>query len=423
VGCPNENSRVGIGVGTVPEAKLHVANTVGGSASNHAGWFDMQGSTGNNAGIRAMAKGSPGSENYGVQGRAYNASSKNFGLHGWGILDGNGTTSENHGVYGSGQVGEAATCTTNYALRAYALANGTTTDNYGLRANARANGTTTNNYGIHAVANGSGAGTHYGIWAEAPGSSPHWAGYFVGRTHCTLGAWTSSDENLKTDIADLEGSLEKVLSLEPKSYRYNSSTYGFMGYDDSQHIGLLAQNVESVLPELVAEVTHPASYDENGDEINPAVDFKAIRYDGLIPVLIAAMKDQQAIIAEQSSRLDHLETALANCCALPGNDADQRSGSIDNSQLTDPASERLLTIAPNPFTDRTTVSYTLERGGRAQLLVNSSDGKHLQVLEEGVRSEGQYNYTWSTAHLAPGVYYVTLLLDGEPLVKRAVKVQ
>ena len=57
------------------------------------------------------------------------------------------------------------------------------------------------------------------------------------------------------------------------------------------------------------------------------------------------------------------------------------------------------------------------------LIVNGSDGKHLQVLEEAVRSEGQYQYVWHTAHLAPGIYYVTLLLDGEPMVKRAVKVR
>lgn len=65
--------------------------------------------------------------------------------------------------------------------------------------------------------------------------------------------------------------------------------------------------------------------------------------------------------------------------------------------------------------------YTLERPGRVQLLVNSADGRHVQVLHEGVLPAGEHRYEWSTGHLAPGVHYVTLLLDGEPLVKRAVK--
>jgi hypothetical protein len=65
--------------------------------------------------------------------------------------------------------------------------------------------------------------------------------------------------------------------------------------------------------------------------------------------------------------------------------------------------------------------YTLERAGRAQLLVNSGDGRHLRVLSEAQLEAGEYQHVWNTAHLAPGVYYVTLLLDGEPLAKRAVK--
>jgi hypothetical protein len=36
---------------------------------------------------------------------------------------------------------------------------------------------------------------------------------------------------------------------------------------------------------------------------------------------------------------------------------------------------------------------------------------------------GAHRYEWNTAHLAPGVHYVTLLLDGEHVVKRAVKVR
>lgn len=114
-----------------------------------------------------------------------------------------------------------------------------------------------------------------------------------------------------------------------------------------------------------------------------------------------------------------MEEALAVCCArqpLPGlmpNDEGPSEGKA----------ERLLRIDPNPFTDRTIIRYTLERGGRMLLLVNSSDGKQLRVLQEGVQEAGEYQQEWHTSHLAPGIYYITLMLDGEPLVKRVVKVQ
>jgi hypothetical protein len=57
-----------------------------------------------------------------------------------------------------------------------------------------------------------------------------------------------------------------------------------------------------------------------------------------------------------------------------------------------------------------------------QLLANSADGKALKVLQEATLEAGAYQYNWETTDLTPGVYYVTLLLDGEPLVKKAVKV-
>jgi hypothetical protein len=83
--------------------------------------------------------------------------------------------------------------------------------------------------------------------------------------------------------------------------------------------------------------------------------------------------------------------------------------------------ERLLTIVPKPVAPYTAVGYTLERGGRVMLLLTGSDGRRMQVLHEGHMEAGQYQHDWHTAQLAAGVYHITLLLDGEPLVKRAVK--
>ncbi|MBX2972945.1 MAG: hypothetical protein KF797_07575 [Flavobacteriales bacterium] len=77
---------------------------------------------------------------------------------------------------------------------------------------------------------------------------------------------------------------------------------------------------------------------------------------------------------------------------------------------------------PNPFNEPPTVYYTLERAGRMQLLVNSADGRDLKVLHEATQEKGDYQFQWDTNALVPGMYYVTLLLDGKPVVKKAVKV-
>ncbi|MCW5900635.1 MAG: hypothetical protein KIT10_15345 [Flavobacteriales bacterium] len=182
--------------------------------------------------------------------------------------------------------------------------------------------------------------------------------------------------------------------------------------------------MEVILPELVMDVERPAAIDSTGTDTEPALTFKAINYDGLIPVLVGAVQAQQQVIAQLQEQMAAMQEQVAACCAQD-TDKSYQPGPMDgHGQVKqDPALERLLRIDPNPFNDATTVRYTLERAGRVQLLVNSGDGKQLQVLHERLASAGDHHYDWHTAHLAPGVYYVTLLLDGEPLVKRAVKVR
>jgi hypothetical protein len=240
-----------------------------------------------------------------------------------------------------------------------------------------------------------------------------------------------SDENFKTNVEDVGDPTTLLSQLIAKRYEYRTEEFPHLGLADGLHWGFIAQEVEQVMPDLVHQVVIPAVLDSLGNETHPSLDLRTLNYMGLIPLLVESNKQQQQMLDEQASALNDLQQivadmqqALALCCTNPsdGQQLQTPGDGIEGRMLPDAGSERLLTIAPNPFTEQTTVSYTLERGGRAMLMVNGSDGKHLQVLEEGARSEGQYQYVWHTAHLAPGVYYVTLLLDGEPLVKRAVKV-
>jgi hypothetical protein len=317
------------------------------------------------------------------------------GLHADAVVGANATVQNNHGIFTKATGGANA---------------------FGIKA--WASGAATNYGGFFDVWDTDTGMTNYGVFAKAPNSSSHWAGYFVGRTHCTLGDWTSSDEGLKTNIQPLSGGLEKLMAIAPRSYQYNAAEYSFLGFDDTPQLGFIAQELEQVLPELVTVVRHPMQVGADGALLNPALEFKAIRYDGLIPVLAAAIQEQQA-------QLEQLREQLAACCNRPTG-SDHRMAPAPGTSAPDEllqGQERYLRIAPNPFTDRTTLYCTLERGGRVQLLVNSADGRDLRVLSEAQREAGEYQYEWDTMALAPGVYYITLLRDGEPLVKRAVRVR
>jgi hypothetical protein len=96
---------------------------------------------------------------------------------------------------------------------------------------------------------------------------------------------STSDERLKTDIHPLEG-LPKVLALRGVRFRWRK--------DGSAAIGLIAQEVEKIFPEIVST--------------SVVSGFKAIRYDALIAPLVEAVKDlygmcQQALsLATANSR-------------------------------------------------------------------------------------------------------------------------
>ena len=101
----------------------------------------------------------------------------------------------------------------------------------------------------------------------------------------------NSDARLKANIVSLGGTLTKLLQIDGKSYT--------MKKDDSekQKIGLLAQDIEKVFPELVSE-SH---------------GIKSVNYQGLVPVLINALKEQQneiEILKQQQSEIDELKTML-----------------------------------------------------------------------------------------------------------------
>lgn len=245
-----------------------------------------------------------------------------------------------------------------------------------------------------------------------------WAGLFgykvniVGDAYIN-GTHYTSDQELKTNVEDLGNAMEGILALQPKTYNFRASEYPWLNLDEDRHMGLMAQDVAEVYPDLVKRRSLSAEFDEEGNMTHPAHEHLTLNYTELIPLLIAGMQEQNARIAS-------LEELLSACCANP--DGGVRSAPMTPEGTGPDSGDRRLHIQPNPFNEATTVSYTLERAGRMQLLANSADGKQLQVLQEGQRPAGDHRFEWNTSGLEAGMYYVTLLLDGQPVVKKAVKV-
>jgi hypothetical protein len=87
----------------------------------------------------------------------------------------------------------------------------------------------------------------------------------------------ASDDRLKTKLGNIQGALEKVKALNGFQYKWNDLAQG-MGMDDSVHVGLSAQEVQKVLPEVIRQAP-----------INN--EYLTIQYEKLVPLLIEAIKE------------------------------------------------------------------------------------------------------------------------------------
>jgi len=95
----------------------------------------------------------------------------------------------------------------------------------------------------------------------------------------------SSDARLKSNIVSLGSTLSRLLLIDGKSYEMKGK----------QKIGVLAQEIKEVFPELVTE---------------DANEMLAVNYQGLVPVLINALKEQQSeieILKQQQAEIEELK--------------------------------------------------------------------------------------------------------------------
>lgn len=157
-----------------------------------------------------------------------------------------------------------------------------------------------------------GSGYRIGVYGYASGGASNYAGYFNGNVYVNGTVTETSDRSLKKNILPISGSLEKVLELKGVTYEwksqeelslFNSGKGELKKEIDLQRfdfpkgiqLGVIAQDVEKVAPELVHT-------DANG--------IKSVDYIKIIPLLIEAIKDQQNIIESQSRKITELEGAV-----------------------------------------------------------------------------------------------------------------
>ena len=201
-------------------------------------------------------------------------------------------------------------------------------------------------------------------------------------TVCSMGVALFSDASLKNNIQTIENGLSKVVNLRGISFAWNQANDSAMA---GTHFGFVAQEVESVLPDIVD--TEPSG-------------LKTLANTEIIPFLVEAIK-------ELKLQVDSLASS-------------SRIGS-GNTQVIELESDIILyQNAPNPFSNETTIRYFIpDNGSNARMLFFDETGRIIK--EETIQNLGDGAVTLKTFGLSSGIYTYALEVNGKIIQTRKMQ--
>ena len=249
-----------------------------------------------NRAVAAEAVTQASGRNVGAQAIVHSSQTKNIGFQALMFDGGTGVTSEdNLGVE-------------------LDISNSSTSSNKGIYANI--NGASVNNTGLEVNVSG-GSSSNIGMIVNATTAAELNGNVYVNGDLNYSGALNNtSDRNLKENIQPLMNGIETIMKLNPTTYNFRGDgEYKGLSLSKGLHYGLIAQEVEEVLPSLVKDNTH--TYLESAEGTGPnnpdekteikVMDYKTMNYTELIPVLIKAVQEQQEEIEVLKAKIKELE--------------------------------------------------------------------------------------------------------------------
>ncbi len=93
----------------------------------------------------------------------------------------------------------------------------------------------------------------------------------------------TSDARFKENVITIDDALKMVMEMRGVTYDWKLNEFPNKGFEEGEQVGVIAQEIEKVLPQVV-------EVDEEG--------YRSVEYSHIVPVLIEAIKQQQALIAE-----------------------------------------------------------------------------------------------------------------------------
>lgn len=290
--------------------------------------------------------------------------------------------------------------------------------------------TANTNYGV--IAQAIGGNINYGIFASGGGNASSYAGYFSGDVFISGsgivngGTPITSDIQFKTNINPIQSASTIISQMQPKSFYFDTLANNAMSFSTAKQYGLIAQDVEQVLPELVKNVTRPTQYDTSGNVTYQELNFKTVNYNAFIALLIKSQQEQQSTIDSMRTMMTQMATILNSCCQNT-NIRTQTNANNTNTVIDVELSDKDIIVlnqnVPNPFAEQTTIAYNVpEKSGFAQIIFNDMKGQIIKVVDIKAKGKGQLNVFAND--LSTGMYTYSLYVDGKLIdTKKMVKTE
>jgi hypothetical protein len=257
------------------------------------------------------------------------------------------------------------------------------------------------------------SGTGIGILGTT-GNTASYAGYFSGNIY-TTGSYLPSDLTLKKDVKDFTKAIDIINQLHPKIYLYkDDENFKSMNLPKGDRYGLIAEDVEKVLPGLVKQTKFETVRDEsrkNGVS-SSAIEFKALNYTELIPIIIKGMQEQDALIQKQQQLMQKQELQMQQQQKQIDELKNMVTALTGKTGISDAAKgSSLQQNAPNPFNQNTTIQFSVSSSAKqAQLMIYDQSGRLVRSFSLGT---GESQVTIDKGSLPGGNYAYTLMVDGK----------
>ncbi len=202
------------------------------------------------------------------------------------------------------------------------------------------------------------------------------------------------------------------------SYQFDLP-YGGINLPEGRQIGIMAQELEQLLPNLVKGKIL-LSYDTT---VKESLQIKAVNYTGLIPVTIQAIKELNSKFTEverMEVELSTLQQKYDELYIMFNQLCTEGCAGVTKNSL--PSESRLYQNVPNPYLNTTKISYVLSSNTKDSYLnISNLEGN---IIKRYSLLKGSTSIDIDTTEFGSGSYSYSLYVDGRLRdTKKMVKIR